>query len=592
MAKSRAYSLPGALGNAGKVLNAPDQKLKEGKRLIKKFCIPRNPTKNNTRLRTLLSDDPSDAANFYAYNIMDIKAEAAISSQLPAHDENVWLMDQAINFRGVGVDSESVGNCVAIVKAIHSKYAVELGAMTGGIKPTELAQLKVWLETNGLPMDSLDKDHIEDALERDDLPPQCKRALEIRQAISSGSATKALSISANMPDNTSRLYGLFTYCGSHTGRWTGRGPQPQNLKNSGPNVERCGNGHYFQSGALICPGCQTADISPAKWDIDAVEFALSVIATRDIGRVETYFDDALATVAGCLRGLFCAMPGADLLCSDFTAIEAVVLAALAGEEWRLEVFRTHGMIYEISASKITGIPFEEFIAHKERTGEDHPKRKSIGKVAELASGYQGSVGAWKAFGADKYMNDIEIKENVDKWRADSPNIVKFWYAVQNAAIDATNFPHNIFKVRDISFQKRWDVLYCRLPSGRELAYHHPRVTPHPEWTRREILTYEGWNTNPKNGPRGWIRMPTYGGKLTENITQAVANDIQREAMLRLEAHGYPIVLHVHDEICSEVMEGTGSLEELEQLMCVREPWFADWPIKAAGGWRGKRYRKG
>jgi DNA polymerase len=328
------------------------------------------------------------------------------------------------------------------------------------------------------------------------------------------------------------------------------------------------------------------------------------------------YENPLDAVGGCLRGLFTAAPGHDLICSDFSAIEAVVIAELAGESWRQEVFRTHGKIYEMSASKITGIPFEEFERYPaEHDGADHPLRKKIGKVAELASGYGGWIGAWKAFGADKYFqSDTEIRDKILAWRAQSPAIVELWggqvredppgsyqfrrelYGLEGAAVRAILDPWVVCPYGSISYHvsPHDDTLYCELPSGRNLVYHRPRlVETIDRYSKYPIyqITYEGWNNDYRRGSRGWMRLDTYGGKLAENVTQAVARDLLAYSMLAVEAAGYPIVLHVHDEIVSEVPTGFGSVEEFERIMSQTPPWAAGWPVRAAGGWRGRRYRK-
>jgi DNA polymerase len=311
----------------------------------------------------------------------------------------------------------------------------------------------------------------------------------------------------------------------------------------------------------------------------------------------------VAAVSGCLRGLFAAAPGWDLICSDFSAIEAVVLAELAGEEWRQEVFRTHGKIYEMSASKITGIPFEDFAKYKKETGQHHPMRKKVGKVAELASGYGGGLGAWKAFGADEFMTDDEIRDNVKAWREASPAVKAFWYGLQDAAFMAVQNPGHCYSYQAprtahgqppaIIYGVKDDILYCRLPSGRNLTYHAPRLEPDTDYYGRPTLrlTYMGWNSDYKKGPIGWTRLDTWGGKLTENVVQAVSRDLLAFAMPPLERAGYPIVLHVHDEIVSEIPAGSGDVAEFEKIMSTVPAWAEGWPVKAAGGWRGKRYRK-
>jgi DNA polymerase len=400
-----------------------------------------------------------------------------------------------------------------------------------------------------------------------------------------------------------------------TGRFSGSGSQPQNLKNSGPDAvecKGCGAWSVLKPGALpACPACGHLNLKAHEWGADSCEAALAYIATGDLDRVEAHWGSAVELAASCMRGLFIAEDGFDLICSDYSAIEAVVLACLAGEQWRIDVFNTHGKIYEASASQASGVPLDEILAHKKKTGKHHPLRKK-GKVRELAGGYNGWIGAWKNFGADAYMSDDEIKADVLSWRGESPAIVEMWggqwrktpgrwqftpelYGVEGAVVSALQNPGTMTQYRDIYFHHdtRVDVLYITLPSGRRLAYHQPRLTVGKDQRKLDILqiSFMGYNTNALQGPVGWVRRFTYGGRLVENITQAVARDILVHAMLRVEDAGYPIVLHVHDEIVSEILKGFGSIEEYEALMMVRESWFKDWPIKAAGGWRGREFRK-
>lgn len=446
------------------------------------------------------------------------------------------------------------------------------------------------------------------------MPVKAHRMLQIRQILGSSSVKKLFALQRTV-SNDGRLRDMFIYCGAQrTGRWSGSGSQPQNLVNSGPDCLECGIcGHIWATVEEDCPKCGTIihGLTDLEWGDRAATAALATISTRDLPTVEAQWGNALDVVASCMRSVFIAAPVHDLICSDYAAIEAADLAALAGEEWRLEVFRTHGKIYETSASKVSGVPLDEILEHRERTKKHHPLRK-LGKVAELASGFAGWIGAWKNFGADKFMTDDEIKKNVLAWRADSPAIVEFWggqwrkepgrwkftlelYGLEGAAIQALQTPGTCFAYRSITYgyDTRDDALYCLLPSGRRLAYHEPRLTRGVDPRRLDVwrISYMGWNSNHLKGKIGWIRMETYGGKLAENVTQAVARDQLAAAMLRVESAGYRIVLHVHDEIIAEVPHGFGSVEEFEKLMMVREPWFADWPIKAAGGWRGKRYRK-
>lgn len=334
-------------------------------------------------------------------------------------------------------------------------------------------------------------------------------------------------------------------------------------------------------------------LKSTKWNFDTALEALKSFENRDLGQAIARWGDVLDVMAGTLRSLFVAALGHRFVCSDYRAIEAVVLAALAGEEWRLEVFRTHGKIYEQSASKITGTPLEDYLAYKEEHGEHHPDRQAIGKVAELASGYGGGLGAWKAFGADKHMTEDEIKANVKRWRRESPNIVNFWYGLERAAINAIGSPGHAYRYRDIHYWSDGKVLRCVLPSGRSLVYHKPRVedgvTPWGSPAKR--IRFWGWNSNPKYGPIGWHELETYGGRLTENVVQAASRDIMAHGMLHADRAGYNIVLHNHDEIVSEQLNGHGSVAELEGLMGRLPPWAAGWPVIAHGGWEGKFYRK-
>lgn len=891
LAKARAHSLPGALGKIAKVLEVKDQKIDEGKRLLDKFSKPRNPTKNDARTRIRPTDPDAlvEGNALYTYNLGDIKAESAVSACIPDlsdYELKLWLLDQKINFRGVHIDKEAVDACLEIVRQATEKYTAELIALTGGYVQTagEIKKITEWVGGRGVHVPGMTADDVETLLSRPNLPGDVKRVLEIRASLGAASVKKLYSISRRLCSDN-RIRDILSYCGAdRTGRWAGRGPQPQNLPNSGPSVRRCdrinGCGHYSgHDPYAACPWCSAPDwaLSPEDWSIDAVEDAITVIKYRRLDLVERVFGDAIAAVSGCLRGMFTAAPGKDFICSDYSAIEAVVLAALAGEEWRLEVFRTHGKIYEMSASKITGIPFEEFAKHKKETGQHHPMRKKVGKVAELAcfapdtlvltsvgyvrimdvtrdhflwdgtqwtksdgaiykgrreviqldgvlvtpnhpirsgnswrpaselasnkntltralelgsenlpsltptwlkifgapssyaladaartlcltpiftwgsprgagpadvkkaqkllsknivntltsslirnivdassidlgrlsrdarhqitsnllitgdgaygsalnglermvrgrfsstlspcpdgitldskwigltvmgttppatsdssqngktplisdqskkcknastnlsdvydivnagprsrftiltesghlivhnSGYQGGLGAWKNFGADEFMSDDEIKANIKKWRDESPMIVKFWYGLEEAAVAAIQNPGQCFEFRGLKFGCKDDVLYIQLLSGRKLSYHQPRL--HPDvtpWGKTVLkITYMGMDSVTKQ----WVRLDTYGGKLCENVVQATARDILAHALLLADEAGYDPVLHIHDEMVSEVDEGWGTVEEFERIMATLPHWCKDWPIKAAGGWRGKRYRK-
>lgn len=597
-ANCRHWSIPHNLKDAAKYVKCETLKIEEGKSLIQFFSVPRSPTKNNIDLRNTVLKYPEKAQQFYKYNVGDIITEDELRSKVPdlsSEELNLWLVDQAINIRGVPIDTRALDGCMQIIEAELRAQTEELKEITGGRvnSPSEVKNIVAELKFYGVKTDSIDKSAVKELLDSDSLHPTARKILEIRKASAASSVKKTGAIK-RMMSNDGRLRAILQIYGADkTDRWAGRGPQPQNLPNSGPMVKQCVRCKIFLQGdhqKCLCG----AVLEDKSWCQDAVEQVLENAGRLPYRVFNNIYRDPLAVISGSLRGLFCGTPDKEFICSDYSAIEAVCLAALAGEEWRLEVFRTHGMIYEMSASKITGVPFEEFVRHKKQTGEHHPLRKKIGKIAELASGYQGWVGSWRAFGADKHFgNDEEIKQAVIKWRTESPAIVSYWYDCENAAISAIQNPGNIYDVRGIKFQVREDVLYLRLFSGRELKYHQPRVhSKIDNYGRNRLqITFMGNNKDRNKGPYGWTRLETYGGSIVESITQSTARDILAHAIVNLEGAGYPVVLHVHDEIVSEVTKGRGSIEEFEAIMATLPHWCADWPLKASGGWRGRRYRK-
>lgn len=593
-AQARAWALPGSLESAALVLGLAEQKDAAGAATMRKLSVPRRPTKNDKSPWHTLESDPDGYLRLYSYCAQDTATQRAVAGACPPVPEPaLFRLDQQINQRGVAVDTGLAVACQQIITQAARRYTEEIRDITRGAisGPGQVQAIGEYLRAGGTYIESLDAEAVADALSRPTLPPEHRRILEIRAAMSSASVKKLPAL-LHQTARDGRIRNLFTYCGAgRTRRWSGSNLQPQNLPSAGPETVRCQVcGTVRWAGRYCCGG----PAAPLEWGIEAMEAAIGDLQTGDLAYVQGRWGDALTAIAGCLRGMLIAGPGLDLICSDFSAIEAVVLAALAREDWRLEVFRTHGKIYEMSASKITGIPFEEFTRHKRETGQHHPMRKKVGKVAELASGYQGSVGAWKRFGADEFMDDDEILRNVRAWREASPRVVELWYALERCAIGAVQNPGTEYRHNDIRYVMRGGVLYCLLPSGGYLSYHRPRLErEETEYGPRLKLSFWGWNTNPENGPvNQWIESRTYGGRLAENLCQATARDWLACAMLRLDAAGYPIVLHVHDEVCAEVPQGWGSVEDFERVMGGAPAWGADWPIKAAGGWRGHRYRKG
>lgn len=346
-----------------------------------------------------------------------------------------------------------------------------------------------------------------------------------------------------------------------------------------------------------------------EWGAEAAEDALRVISTRDLRTVELMFGDAMLSVSGSLRGLFVASPGHDLICADYSAIEAVVTAMLAKEQWRIDVFLGSGKIYETSASQTFNVPLQEILDYpKLHNGAHHPLRKK-GKVTELALGFLGWIGALRAMGFEG--TDEEAKQIILAWRAASPAIAYLgggqrlnWqphmHGLEGMAVLAVQNPGQAFPVmrRDgtstgISYVVEDDALYCVLLDGSTLVYHRPRLKVSAQTWRGMELSYEGWNTNPKMGGAGWQRMNTYSGKLLENVVQASANRILRHSQKNLQAAGYPIVQHVYDENVSEIPKGFGSIEEFCDIMDKMPPFAQGWPVKVdrKSAWRGVRYRK-
>lgn len=688
MAKARASSLPGKLGATGEVLRLPVRKDERGATLMKRLSMPRNPTKADPRRRILpiyeqreflsqilahevveyakaapeldqprrltkvatavrkyaeiLAQDWQDTLDYGEYNETDIATEAEASSRIPdleGEELQWWTIHERINRRGVHIDRAGVENCIAVIEQAFQQYNGELQQITGIDAASKVAQLVAWLHGRGVHLDGLDEDQVEAALKLQ-LPPDCRRVLEIRAAVGSASVKKLFAI-RNRLSADDRLRDLYVYYGARTGRSTGEGPQPTNLPKAGPDTIRCGCGHHYGLHLSACPWCRmpkAPDASKVEWNPAVAEDALLIMTRRSLQLVEHVFGNALLTVAGCLRALFDAAPGHDLISTDYNSIEAVGLAMISGEQWRIEVFRSHGKIYETSASMMYRVPFAEFAEHRKRTGQHHPLRQK-GKIGELAFGYQGWLGAAKAF--EMPGTDDEIKEDILAWRRASPavewlwggqqrgkaaNVVnnatlpdytgavddrllwlkstgkrerweEYYFGVEGMAIQAVLNPGQWFDVSrldgthsGVSFMRKGEALYCRIPSGRVLTYHFPQLMRNDrgEWA----LSYEGNNTNPKNGPVGWIRMPTWGGRLVENIVQATCRDLLRFACINLEAAGYGVVLHVYDEIVAEVREGWGSIEEFEAIVTRKPAWATDWVVKAPDGYRAKRYRKG
>lgn len=607
-AKARAYCLPPSLAKVGEVLNITEAKDVGGKDLIRKLSVPRNPTKLNKSRRNTPAANLGDFAALARYCLQDIKAEAEVSSLTPdlqPQELAFWLADQDCNREGVAVDMPAVEAALRLLERKYTEAAAEVSQLTGGAVNdiTEVSRILAWLAQNGVNASSLEEEAL-DALLEQPLPEVCRRVLQLRSELGSAAVKKFPTIRNTQV--AGRIHDQFLYHGARTGRDVGRGVQLQNLPNSGPMTRKCGScARYFDPKLDHCAFCRCdAGLGEVQeWSPESAEDAIAALLE---GRLESAYPNPVPALSGSVRGVLVADAGHDFIGSDYSAIEAVVAAALAGEEWRLEVFRNKGDIYLESVSRITGTPVEEYRKFKKETGQHHPHRK-IGKVAELASGYAGWVGAWLNFGADKFMDEATIQRNIIAWREASPKIVeawggqtngkpwegeRHWYGLEGAFLQAMMQPNIPAHWRNgVSYLYKAGNVYCQLPSGRFITYHNAVLRPHKKWEGQYSITYEGWNTNVKMGPMGWTRMETYSGKLFENVVQAVARDILANAAINLHAAGYRLRLRVHDELVVSVPEGWGSVEEMEGIMNSLPAWAHGWPVRAAGGWRGKRFRK-
>lgn len=550
-------SLPTGLANVAKILKLGEDKQKDarGKALINYFSRPCKPTKaNGGRTRNRPEDAPEKWAEYIEYNRQDVVVERAIRQKLlklrPTEREHeLWLMDQQINGNGAKIDRTLVDNAIRMNEEYTAHLRAEAMRLTGLDNPNSVAQLKGWIEGQArITVTSLDKKAVAELLMQDDLPPDVRRVLEIRSLMGRTSIKKYEAM-AEAVCSDGRVRGMFQFYGAmRTGRWAGRIVQLHNLPRSSMPVEE-------------------------------LRAARAVVRRGDLEELELLWDNVPDVLSQLVRTAIVAEPGCRFLVDDYSAIEARVIAWLAGEKWRQEVFAMNGDIYCASASAMFGVPVVKHGVN------GHLRQK--GKIAELALGYGGSVGALKAMGADKMgLTDEELSEIVTKWRKASPAILRFWQDVDTAAREAIADPGEVRRIRQggLRFYVRAGALFIELPSGRHLVYIHPRLGQNR--FGGEAILYDGV----VQGTRQWGQLETYGGKLVENIVQATARDCLAAAMLRLTKAGYKILMHVHDEVIMEMPKDKGSLEEVTRIMSENEPWEKGL-IKNADGFEDIYYRK-
>lgn len=537
MVQAMAMGLPPRLAEAGAALGLEKQKMEEGKDLIAFFCKP-----DRDGLRHYPQDAPEKWERFRQYNVRDVDVETDIRERLsrwprPQAELDAWTLDQNINDRGVRLDTDLLEKALTLDALYSARVKGEAEDLTGLSNPKSDAQLKKWLADRGVLTASLDKDTLP-ALLKEAQDGTVRRVLQLRQELGKTSVTKYAAMKRGLCRD-GRVHNLLQFYGAgRTGRWAGRLVQVQNL-----------------------PQNKLKDLSAARELVKNGEFDL----------LELAYGSPPFVLSQLIRTTFIPSEGCRFIIADYSAIEARVLAWLAGEDWVLQEFYGDGLIYEATASMMFHVPKDQI-----RKGGARAELRSKGKVAALACGYQGGVGALVQMGALKSgIPEEELPGIIRRWRQANRNIVRFWYDAEEAAVKAvqgtpTTLDHGI------RFACEADYLFITLPSGRRLAYYRPELRPDPRFDKMGV-TYLGTDQSKR-----FTRQKAYGGKLVENITQATARDCLRDAMAALEAAGYRIVFHVHDECVADMPAGKGSLAEMQEIMGRELPWARGLPLRAAG----------
>ena len=527
--------LPLSLEGAGAVLGLEKQKLSEGKDLIKYFCQPCAPTKSNgQRTRNLPKHSPDKWLAFKRYNIRDVETEMSIQARLSKYPmpDNVWEeyhLDQEINDRGVGLDMELVRQAIQMDGRSRSELTQAMKGLTSLDNPNSVQQMKQWLADNGVETDTLGKKAVAELLKT--APPQLQKVLTLRQQLAKSSVKKYQAMETAVCSD-GRARGMFQFYGANrTGRWAGRIIQMQNL-----------------------PQNHLDDLSEVR----------GLVRAGDFDAVEMLYEDVPDTLSQLIRTAFVPQGDRKFIVADFSAIEARVIAWLAGEKWRQNVFAEGKDIYCASASQMFGVPVEKHGVN------GHLRQK--GKIAELALGYGGSVGALKAMGAlEMGLSEDELPALVSAWRQSNPKIVQFWWAVDRAVMDAVT-RKTTTKTHGIIFSARNGMLFITLPSGRSLAYVKPKIGENR--FGGDCITYEG-----VGGTKKWEQLDSYGPKFVENIVQATSRDILCYAMRTLRCCS--IVMHIHDEVVIEA-DRRMSLQAVCDQMGRTPPWAKGLQLRADG----------
>lgn len=552
---------PAGLDAAGRALGLPEdkRKLSTGKALIRYFCVPCTPTKSNGgRRRNLPNHDPARWELFKEYNAQDVTTEMEIERRLslitvPDWLQRQWETDLLINARGVAVDMEMVNGALEIGATVRERLTQEAVRISGLSNPNSVQQLSAWLEQEtGEEVTDLRKDTVAKMIAQAPDIPEVQRMLEIRQELGKTSTKKYDAIEqAVCPDG--RVRGLLQFYGANrTGRWAGRLVQVQNLPRT-----------YTQP----------------------LELARNLVKQRKLDNLRLIYGSVPDTLSQLIRTAFVASDGNVLIDADFSAIEARVISWLAGEQWRLEVFKTHGKIYEASASQMFGVPIERI-----KKGNPEYALRQKGKVAELALGYQGGAGALINMGAlDMGIPEDDLPDIVQRWRDTNKRICDLWYKMNSAAVEAISTGCSVGVGRllvSCEYDAAHEVEYLTvlLPSGRKLYYNSPQIGEN-KWGGPSI-SYMGMDQTTKK----WKRIETYGGKLVENCVQAVARDCLAQAIENLEKEGLPVVFHIHDEVVIDCRADTATLDDVVNIMSRPIPWAPGLPLNA-DGWVGGFFKK-
>ena len=602
-ALAASRSLPRALNEVCKALALPVNKDMDGHMIMLRLSKPKKPSKKDPGI---WDNDPAKLKKLFEYCVQDVNSEEGVSEalgSLDAYEQEVWFMDQKINERGIPVDVIAINSIIDMMAVAEHEMIEEIKDVTKGevTTPRGVTKMIDWMDTQGVKAGNLQKATVESLLEKD-IPDNVRSALEIRQSLSKSSTAKYKRM-LDMVCDDERIRGGFMYHGAGTGRWSGKGIQAHNFpRGTYPDPDNC----------------------------------IKMIDSFDYDLVEACYEPLTTVASKLLRPMICAPPGKDLVCADYSSIEMVVLAWLAVATPRLQAIRSGTDLYKVAASSTYGVPYEEVTKDQRQTG----------KVEELALGYQGSWRAFysmaKAYGvkppsglvlamyptkkgasdkeykmqvkqykADWYHNGKLLSKEealykkwaspiVSGWRDDNPEIRQFWYDMDYMVIDAVATGKRK-KLRNIKAGVADGFLFIRLPSGRKLAYYDPQIrSVKMPWTKTVVINGEEIEEpvykdavtymSVESFSNKWVRKVLYGGLLVENVVQATARDLLVHGMFMAEENGYPIIMHVHDEIVAEITKGYGSLENFEKLMSSVPNWAIGCPV-SADGWLGRRYRK-